>query len=61
MVGVINYQVHPRQAYHLMQLVATLIDEAIFRHESAHFNTLALNTLRKHTACCSHFGLGQVG
>ncbi len=45
-VGVVNDNVHARETNHFVQLVASLVDGSVFRHECAHFGALFLKALR---------------
>ena len=49
-VGVIDDQIHARQAYHFVQLSTALIDDAPFGHERADLVAALLNGLRQFPA-----------
>ena len=47
MVSIVDYDIHPGEAYYLVELVAALIDSAIARHKSSHFRPELLYSLRQ--------------
>ena len=60
-VGVVDDEVHTRQANHLMQLVATLVDGAITGHEDTDFLAALLRGLGQVTANEAHLRFRQIG
>ena len=57
---IIYNQIHTRQALYLMQLVASLVDVAIFRHKNAYFMTSLLYALGQLATCLSKLVFGHV-
>lgn len=60
MIGIIDDKVHSRQTYHLMQLIATLIDITVFGHESTDFPPSLLNALRQISTYRCNFRIGKI-
>ena len=54
MVCIINNQIHTRQAYDLVKLIATLVDATVFRRKCSYFKFFAMNSLRDVTAKHRH-------
>ena len=61
MVGIINDQIHTREADHLVQLVAAFVDGTPLGHEGAYFATVLLNSLRQCAAQQRYLVLCHVG
>ena len=53
-ISVVDDQIHSREADNLMQLVASLVDVAEFRHKRSDLATSFLNALRQVSADCSY-------
>ena len=60
-VGVVDDEVHSRQADHLVQLVAPLVDDTVARHENPDLLATFLGGLGQVTTDEAHRGLRQIG
>ena len=60
MVGVVDYDIDAAQADNLMELVASFVDIAVFRHEGANFGSFFLHGLRELSAEGAQRCRGQV-
>ena len=60
MVGVVDDEIHSREADDFMQLVAPLVDGAVARHEDAHFFTAFLSGLGQVAADEAHLRFRQI-
>ncbi|ERJ65427.1 hypothetical protein HMPREF1990_01763 [Porphyromonas gingivalis W4087] len=61
MVVVVNDHIDAGKAYHLVQLIATLIDDAIAGHKNAHLVASLLNGLRQFARNDRYVRFRQVG
>ena len=59
-IGLIDDDVHSRQANHFVQLVTALVDIAPFRHKRADLVSTFLNALRQLATDRGHLRLGNV-
>ena len=60
-VRVVDIEVHPAEANHLVELVATLIDDAEAWHEHANFTAFLVYSLRQVAGCARQITIRKKG